>query len=99
MRNYLVFLTMNINSRIDITQVFCDVDDFYKAFQKYSQSVPKLTPFVGEKLCHSRLSLSEVMTIEELIFYRGNPYIAVKLLVSRIGYCKRVPSIKNELFV
>ncbi|MDJ0718225.1 MAG: hypothetical protein QNJ54_29025 [Prochloraceae cyanobacterium] len=45
---------MNIKSRIDITKVFCDVDDFYKAFQKYSQSVPKLTSFVGEKLCHSR---------------------------------------------
>ncbi len=54
---------MNINSRIDITKVFCDVDDFYKAFQKYSQSVPKLTSFVGEKLWNSRLSLSEVMTI------------------------------------
>ena len=53
-RNYLRFLAMNINSRIDITQVFCDVDDFYQAFQKYSQSLPTLTSFIGEKLCSSR---------------------------------------------
>ena len=54
---------MIINSRIDITKVFCDVDDFYRAFQNYSESQPKLTSFIGEELCRSRLSLSEVMTI------------------------------------
>ncbi len=50
---------MDIKSRLDLTEVFCDVDDFYKAFQKYSQMLPLLTSSVGEKLCSSRLSLSE----------------------------------------
>jgi len=54
---------MDIKSRLDLTEVFCDVDDFYKAFQQYSQTLPLLTSSVGEKLCTSRLSLSEVMTI------------------------------------
>ena len=67
---------MNINSRIDITQVFCDVDDFYQAFQNYSQSLPKLTSFIGEKLCSSRLSLSEVMTI--VIAFHASGYRTFK---------------------
>ena len=49
---------MDIKSRLDLTEVFCDVDDFYKAFQQYSQNLPLLTSSIGEKLCRSRLSLS-----------------------------------------
>ncbi len=68
---------MDIKSRLDLTQVFCDVDDFYKAFQTYSQTLPLLTSSVGEKLCSSRLSLSEVMTI--VIAFHGSGYLAIVL--------------------
>ncbi len=67
---------MDIKSRLDLTEVFCDVDDFYKAFQKYSQMLPLLTSSVGEKLCRSRLSLSEVMTI--VIAFHGSGYRTFK---------------------
>ncbi len=67
---------MDIKSRLDLTEVFCDVDDFYKAFQKYSQTLPLLTSLVGEKLCISRLSLSEVMTIT--IAFHGSGYRTFK---------------------
>ena len=40
---------MDIKSRLDLTQIFCDLDDFYKAFQQYSQSLPLLTSSVGDK--------------------------------------------------
>ncbi|MDJ0719000.1 MAG: IS982 family transposase, partial [Prochloraceae cyanobacterium] len=73
---------MDINSRIDIVKVFCDVDDFYLAFQKYSESQPKLTSFLGEKLCRSRLSLSEVMTI--VIAFHASGYKTFKEFYIRL---------------
>lgn len=54
---------MDLKSRLELTEVFCDVDDFSKGFEKSCQTFPQLTASVGEKLCRSRLSLSEVMTI------------------------------------
>lgn len=47
---------MDIKSRLYLTQVFCDVDDFYQSFEKHSQNIPQLTASVGEKLCRSRLN-------------------------------------------
>ena len=67
---------MDINSRLDLTAIFCDVDDFYQSFEKHCQSLPQLTSFVGEKLCRSRLGLSEVMTI--VIAFHGSGYRTFK---------------------
>jgi len=39
------------------------VDDFCASFEYYWQQQPLLTSITGEKLCRSRMSLSEVMTI------------------------------------
>ncbi len=50
---------MDIKSRIDLTEVFCDVDDFYQGFEQHCHDVPQLTASIGEKRCRSRLSLSE----------------------------------------
>ena len=67
---------MDIKSRLDLTEVFCDVDDFYRNFEKHCHSIPQLTASVGEKLCTSRLSLSEVMTI--VIAFHGSGYRTFK---------------------
>ncbi len=67
---------MDIKSRLDLTEVFCDVDDFYRSFEKHCRSIPQLTASVGEKLCTSRLSLSEVMTI--VIAFHGSGYRTFK---------------------
>ena len=45
---------MDLKSRLDLTQVFCDVDDFYKVFQRHCETLPLLTSSVGEKLCTCR---------------------------------------------
>ena len=54
---------MEIKNRLDLTLIFCDVDDFCQNFEYYWQQQPLLTSITGEKLCRSRMSLSEVMTI------------------------------------
>ena len=50
-------------SRLGITQIFGDVDDFYIQWSKLWQRQKKLPSMPNEKRCHSRMSLSEVMTI------------------------------------
>jgi len=54
---------MQIKSRLDLTEIFCEVDDFYQSFEKHCRSIPQLTAVTGERRCSSRMSLSEVMTI------------------------------------
>ena len=66
----------NIVSRLDITQIFCEVDDFYQLFERYWQEQPMLTATCGERLCRSRLSLSEVMTI--VIAFHGSGFRTFK---------------------
>jgi hypothetical protein len=34
---------MEIKSRLDLTEIFCEVDDFYQSFEKYCNSLPLLT--------------------------------------------------------
>lgn len=47
--------------RLDLTQIFCDIDDFYQVLNRIGEGMPKL-PYDGEaKSCNSKLSLSEVM--------------------------------------
>ncbi len=66
----------NIVSRLDITQIFCQVDDFYQRFERHWQQQPMLTATCGERLCRSRLSLSEVMTI--VIAFHGSGFRTFK---------------------
>ena len=67
---------MELNSRLDLTEIFCDVDDFYHSFEQYCRSIPQLTAIAGEKRCRSRMSLSEVMTI--VIAFHGSGYRTFK---------------------
>lgn len=52
-----------IVSRLDLTQVFCDVDDFHPNFAQNYRAQLKLSTDKRHKPCQSRLCLSEVMTI------------------------------------
>ena len=62
--------------RLDVTQIFCDVDDFYSAFETAVESTPQL-PYDGTaKPYRSRLSLSEVMTI--VIAFHGSGFRTFK---------------------
>jgi hypothetical protein len=53
----------SIVSHLDVTQIFCDVDDFCQQFEQHWQQQPQLPSIAGERRSHSRLSISEVMTI------------------------------------
>ncbi len=67
---------MELKSRLDLTEVFCDVDDFYQGFEQHCGSIPQLAASIGEKRCRSRLSVSEVMTI--VIAFHGSGYRTFK---------------------
>ncbi|RUT00280.1 hypothetical protein DSM107010_68450 [Chroococcidiopsis cubana SAG 39.79] len=68
-------MNSTIVSRLDVTQIFCEVDDFYQSFERHWQQQPLLTASCGERLCRSRLSLSEVMTIVIAFHGSGLSYI------------------------
>jgi hypothetical protein len=57
---------------LDITQIFCEVDNFRQSFVKHWQEQPMLPSMLGERKSRSRMRLSEVMTIE--IAFHGSGY-------------------------
>lgn len=59
-----------IVSRLDVTAIFCEVDDFCQMFESTWSDQPQLPSMPGEKRCQSRLRLSEVMTI--VIAFHGS---------------------------
>lgn len=64
-------------ARLDLTQVFCDVDDFYGEFEQFCERATPRLPCDGQaKSYQSRLSISEVMTI--LIAFHGSGYRTFK---------------------
>lgn len=65
-----------IVSRLDITQIFCDIDDFCKGRESFWQEIPQLPSTLGERRCNSRMQLSEVMTI--VIAFHGSGYRTFK---------------------
>ena len=67
---------MELKSRLELTEIFCDVDDFCVCFEWYCRSIPQLTAIAVEKRCRSRTSLSEVMTI--VIAFHGSGYRTFK---------------------
>lgn len=62
--------------RLDLTQIFCDVDDFYLDFLAHQQRLPKLPNAEQQKMRISGLCASEVMAI--LIFFHGSGYRCFK---------------------
>jgi len=65
-----------INSRLDITQIFCDVHDFFGTFEAHWQQQSLLPSELMEKPCRSRLSIPEVMTI--IIAFHGSGFRTFK---------------------
>ena len=62
----------NSLARLDLTQIFCDIDDFYQVLNRVGEGIPKL-PYDGEaKSYNSKLSLSEVMSI--VIAFHGSGF-------------------------
>lgn len=59
-----------IVSRLDITAIFCDIDDFCEQFEQAWAQQPQLPSMSGEKRSRTRMRLSEVMTI--VIAFHGS---------------------------
>ena len=65
-----------IVSRLDIAQIFCELDDFYQQFEHSWQHQAQLPSMPGERRSQSRLSLSEVMTI--VVAFHGSGFRTFK---------------------
>lgn len=66
----------NSLARLDLTEIFCDVDDFFRLLECVGEGVPKL-PYDGEaKQYRSKLSLSEVASI--VIAFHGSGFRTFK---------------------
>ena len=59
-----------IVSRLDVTAIFCEIDDFCEQFEQAWSQQPQLPSMPGEKRRRSRMRLSEVMTI--VIAFHGS---------------------------
>lgn len=57
-------------SRLDITTIFCEVDDFCQEFERFWSQTSPLPSMPGEKRSQSRLKLSEVITL--VIAFHGS---------------------------
>jgi len=53
----------SIVSRLDVTQIFCDVDDFYSSWERLWAPTPQLPSMIGERRSQSRMYLSEVKMV------------------------------------
>jgi hypothetical protein len=65
-----------IVSRLDVTEIFCHVDDFCQFFEAHWQRQAQLPSMPGERRSSSRMSLSEVMTI--VIAFHGSGFRTLK---------------------
>lgn len=63
------------SSHLDITEIFCDVDDFCQVFEPLLEQM-LLPEISGQKIQKTRLKLSEIMTI--LIGFHGSRYRTFK---------------------
>jgi hypothetical protein len=62
----------NSLARLDLAEIFCDIDDFYQVLERFGGLTPKLPCGGEEKQYRSKLSLSEVTTIA--IAFHGSGY-------------------------
>lgn len=60
----------SIVSRLDLTQIFCDVDDFCQQWEQLWKQQPQLPSMLGEKRSRSRMHMSEIITI--VIAFHGS---------------------------
>jgi hypothetical protein len=67
---------MDIKNHLDITEIFCQLDDFYQTFEYHYQQQPLLMGTEQPRFYRSRLSLSEVMTI--VIAFHGSGFRTFK---------------------
>ena len=65
-----------MTSRLDITQIFWEIDDFCHQWSRLWQKQKQLPSMPSEKRCCSRMSLSEVMTI--VIAFHGSGFRTFK---------------------
>lgn len=72
---------MTINNHLDITEIFCELDDFYQTFEYHYQQQPLLMGTEQPRFYRSRLSLSEVMTI--VIAFHGSGFRTFKDFYTR----------------
>ena len=70
----LINNSMNSVSRLDITRIFCDVDDFCQQWEQHCSTQKQLPSEFREKRCKSRMSLSEIMTIVIAFHGSGGAY-------------------------
>jgi len=61
-----------IGSHLDVTQIFCDVDDLCQQFEQLWQQQPQQPSMPAQKPSRSRLHLSEVITI--VIAFHGSGF-------------------------
>lgn len=59
-----------IVSRLDVTAIFCDVDNFCQQYERVWAQQPQLPAIPGQNSRRSRLSVSEVMTL--VIAFHGS---------------------------
>ena len=67
---------ISIVPRLDRTQIFCDLNDFYQDFEANYAKRLKLSTDDKRIPCQSRLCLSEVMTI--VVLFHGSGYKTFK---------------------
>lgn len=63
-------------SHLDITQIFCEVDDFCSQIEQLWGQQPQLPSFPGQRHRQSRMQMSEVMTIA--IAFHGSGFRTFK---------------------
>jgi hypothetical protein len=66
----------NSLARLNLTEIFCDIDDFYQVLERVGGAAPQLPCGGEEKQYRSKLSLSEVTTI--VIAFHGSGYRTFK---------------------
>ena len=74
-----------ILSRLDLAEIFCDVDDFYQVWERFGTALPQLPPDGEMKRSNSKLSISEVMTI--VIAFHGSGFGTFKEFYTREVLC------------
>ena len=72
---------MDSVSRLDITRIFCDVDDFCQQWELHCSTQKQLPSVFQHKRSFSRMSISEIMTI--VIAFHGSGFRTFKDFYTR----------------
>lgn len=83
-----------IVSRLDLTEIFCALDDFCSTWERMWQATPQLPSITCERRSKSRMHISEVMTIA--IAFHGSGYRTFKDFYTRQvlpGWSKAFPNL------